>query len=1132
MPISVSCDVCGRDYRIADEKAGTKFRCKECGETVEVPSGGRRGGGGPSRRSSAGGRSGRRRQSSSGGSSGALIAGIIGGVVLLLSGIGVGAYFLFTRGDAGGGGNAVANNNGGGTFAPGGQGVSVPTGGGGNNAASGGGSRFDTVDTGNGGGGNAGAGQAGRSQVPNNPDAGHGFGSVVGVVKQFTGPREDRAKLDYETLQEPPDMLPPRNWEYEPDPLPIAFEYEGAKKELHINVPRKSGIGSAEDIVFPVVPSPFVCVGPPGENEEREIWDISVGKRVAKIEGIAARTTAHALSPDGLFFAGMTRTEVGIWDVEQKAGSALISIEHSDYIAMPTNDRLVTTTWGHRKTMTVYEVPSGEKTGTVNLEDMQAGNNVIAFSPGGKYFAYVRSDFPNGNLIAIKELESGDDAGVLPTLDYSVSGGLNPVGMAFSQDGSELAVVYNSWSNSKLVIFDLVAPKVADHYTFEKTLSELALGHRPFLKAEPIVWFPGGRELLAFEHVLINRDAGGPVWEVPKSELDYGGKRRPIGKDHLTVIDNNPSRQASLFVYQLPEKQISQGIAAASQRKPEEPEVPATVMSPGKLTNRSPGGVSVAGGAVPWGLQPDAAPATADTRSIDLPNARGVPREIAISGGSKPKAAVLRGKEKLHWQRVPVGNVNPRILASHRSFARDKSRTDSSGGFDGNVASSGATGKRVWVDLYDLTSGERLQELKFDYDGDLLSISPEGSRFMVLNPTDGDRVDVFSTDNYQHIAGWYPFGRSNSNHDQSTFLVAAVLAGSNHVVALSGDGELACWSLPEVTPVFHTYKASQPAVSPTGKYVGYCDGSNYRFIETATGNVVGHIPDVGRVQAAAWQPSGGRVALLSEHKAGYYLFTVDVASGEISPPFPVPVISGHLSWCGDDYVLIDQSKLLDVRQKGVAWTYLLAQGDMIPVAGSSDVFYLAAGGARGRISRSELPTSGERSRLDGLDLTPNIVLKPGEACAVEYRLSHPSHDQGMQSEIKQLFERQLTEHNIKVDPAAPVKLIISSSETSGEQINQTYHRFGQGDEQVSYTAKSGQFRAAFEVGGQTAWQHTTNSGKGGFMVSTREGQTIEQSLEESYQGASKNAFQSFQLPPFVFSPESANGAGTTTLSAN
>lgn len=39
MPISVCCGECGRDYRVKDEVAGKKMKCKDCGAVIVVPGG-------------------------------------------------------------------------------------------------------------------------------------------------------------------------------------------------------------------------------------------------------------------------------------------------------------------------------------------------------------------------------------------------------------------------------------------------------------------------------------------------------------------------------------------------------------------------------------------------------------------------------------------------------------------------------------------------------------------------------------------------------------------------------------------------------------------------------------------------------------------------------------------------------------------------------------------------------------------------------------------------------------------------------------------------------------------------------------------------------------------------------------
>ena len=37
MPIAVECSVCGKKYRVGDERAGETIECKDCGGEISVP---------------------------------------------------------------------------------------------------------------------------------------------------------------------------------------------------------------------------------------------------------------------------------------------------------------------------------------------------------------------------------------------------------------------------------------------------------------------------------------------------------------------------------------------------------------------------------------------------------------------------------------------------------------------------------------------------------------------------------------------------------------------------------------------------------------------------------------------------------------------------------------------------------------------------------------------------------------------------------------------------------------------------------------------------------------------------------------------------------------------------------------
>lgn len=112
MSLIAECLDCGKQYRVADDKAGRQFKCKDCGSTIQIPGGDdddydlghhdeygaddRRGGDydepRPRRRSGGSGRKKSRSKRKSSVNPGLIIGGVVGGIVVI--GVLVGAVVL------------------------------------------------------------------------------------------------------------------------------------------------------------------------------------------------------------------------------------------------------------------------------------------------------------------------------------------------------------------------------------------------------------------------------------------------------------------------------------------------------------------------------------------------------------------------------------------------------------------------------------------------------------------------------------------------------------------------------------------------------------------------------------------------------------------------------------------------------------------------------------------------------------------------------------------------------------------------------------------------------------------------------------------------------------------------------
>ncbi|REJ92921.1 MAG: hypothetical protein DWQ34_12025 [Planctomycetota bacterium] len=1102
MPITCSCSRCGASLQVKHEFAGRQIKCRECGAGIRVPS----------RK--------KRRKKSSGGSNTALIVGGIIGAVLLVCGGGVAVVAMMVMRA---GGDAVAEAD----FAPGGQPVDPsprPNAAPGEPAAP---SRFDAPAVDSSGATTPGS----QTSGPVNPSAGTGLGATICVADYWSGQSQFGQEDEVEVLNQEPDVLPPDDWNVRVDPPGAPLEFSPGASTRRVKVPTGSQRATAEDIVFSAVPSGIAALGQNAtENDRREVWDLTRMEKIGTITGLGVETTMNAVGPDGRYFAGVTgRIDqvIGVWDVEEKKVAVDIPVSEDakriEFLGIPSPERLVGRGWWN-STYYVWSLPEGSVRQEIKVDWPSTNLKAPAFTPGGRYMAVVVRD-RGDEKIKLYDLDSGREAGALSLPDYGVHFRLSVHGIAFSPDGTLLGAIVNGWSASKLLVWDVESGEIVDHMTFEKTLKELAFGDSHFGKeATPLVWFPGNELLLAFEMLVLDRRVDAAIWKLSGGELrdSFPGNRRPVGDHQLTTL-STAGRDGFIEIQTLEEDDLQEARDKVQADDSRAPKVPSLLVDFGRAAAVDLSSVRrPEAGDIAWSAGPDPAPSNAGAaRTTELAIPKGTIRQVGLSRTGAARAVVLRGTSHVPWSRIPDGNTPPSELETSRWHA----------GAGGNEqrASAGSTQGRAWIDVYELSTGERMRELRLPQDADLLAVSPDGGHCLAMTYESGsNRLLVLSTEDGECLANWIPY---NVGGDDARLLVSAEFAGAEHVVTLSGTGVLMIWRIPDVKAIFEVGNASQPASSAGGRFVSYSDGSQCHFVEVASGSVVGRIPDVGDLQATAYHPDGSRAALLSRHKAGYYLFTVDLASGEVSPPFPVPITSGFLRWFGDRYLLVDNQKLVDVEQKTVAWSYQLDGGDHVPHAPDERHWFVADSDGKAILAAASLPDSTAERQLAGASLQPEFLVQPGDAVSLSVQLNHPAFTASVQSDIEGRLQSQLESNRISIASGQPVTLHVTAAEQTGETVTRQYSPFGVGDmQEVTFTIRNMHCRAYFMASGEAAWAWENWVSNDSWFVSYEEGESIANVLEESYRDSLPGAFDGVVLPPYVFTPTAANGLGSTKLS--
>ncbi|MCA9114131.1 MAG: WD40 repeat domain-containing protein [Planctomycetaceae bacterium] len=291
--------------------------------------------------------------------------------------------------------------------------------------------------------------------------------------------------------------------------------------------------------------SPFVAIRPL-DSRMRTIYDLrdnSVVGRVADRIG-----NKRGLSPDGRLFAiyDPNRRKLELFDT--RTGRVLQSLSErlSDvrYLRIPSSRRLVCVTADE---LTSWSLPDLARESSFSGDFFYSRNT---FSPGGRYLAYsptgrdkVDRQFLN---LQILDLMTGEVAGNL-----SVRHNWNYHFRSFSPDGYELALWMGRDSEYEFYCWSMKDGTLTDHFVFERTPEKEIR-----LSTYGLHWFPDRRRLWLHGAYVLDRDAGGIVWndhERLRGEL--------IGRDRV-MVHQIPRRGLNRFVTELlPEKQIAAGAA-------------------------------------------------------------------------------------------------------------------------------------------------------------------------------------------------------------------------------------------------------------------------------------------------------------------------------------------------------------------------------------------------------------------------------------------------------------------------------------------------------------------------------------------------------------------------------------------
>ena len=355
---------------------------------------------------------------------------------------------------------------------------------------------------------------------------------------------------------------------------------------------------------------------------------------------------------------------------------------------------------------------------------------------------------------------------------------------------------------------------------------------------------------------------------------------------------------------------------------------------------------------------------------------------------------------------------------------------------------------------FDSLTGRILGRTELTGLSDPVALSPDGARVLTIDNRDRRRLDVYSTADTAHVAGWRPYDKEASDEDKG--VVWADFLAPDRVLTANRAGMLVLWSLPDCKAVYVAEGACEGAavLSPGRKYLAAYTGGTLRLLDPSTGAVKGEAQapasaSAGRAElkGAAFQADGsGLVALLG----GQQIVRWDLSSGKVTSDFPVPMTinpnpSSHhavIECCGPNHVLLDGRILVDLEKRSHIWSYY---GPNVSRGGPDGRHWYVGGAFNQNAAVTPLALPEENvNRVVAMvnDPASKPSLRVGMRVSVQLELSGPpKNNDAFRKALTDSLNAKLRANAMTPAQGGPVQFIVHVEEKdTGRKVD--YREFG------------------------------------------------------------------------------------------
>jgi len=797
-------------------------------------------------------------------------------------------------------------------------------------------------------------------------------------------------------------------WDAKADPLPAEFSLTEVGP---LAIPLEST--SSDGVVYPDNGNRFIAVEIElGGNDGMQVWDLQERRPAGKfVEDPLSKAsfTRFSLSSDGKYiaavaFGGTAPTSgkglIYVWDMDsgQKIHELEMPVQWTSIrpVKITVDNKLIGGI-SHGNTdhnIRVFDLATG------NLEKKLAAAGRVEgaeVSPGGKYLA----TYDDG--LRIYEIESGKNVA-----QTSYDDDYNCKVISFSPNGKEILTIVDKYNETRFVVYDVDQGKLTATISKSVGFSSLIQTRQD---RETVEWLDGGAAWLVGGAQAFSSSSGAKVWSIPK-EFDTSVKRLVLPGNQIVVADTR-TRDDKLITFNM-----------------------------GDNLSEVASVIDAGGEAVDTLLPPIKQFAKQQVTARSIGQSDGWPAGFRLATPSQSPGP-LSSPMNLGPGRISQAYVAAEapIVVMSRGLSR--------------VIQNTLKEKTVFIDSFDLNSGEKLNRLEIPKPAELFDLSPSGNVMLTRMGGEMSRLDLWRPRTGEHVIGFRPYLHNTvrpkisfGSGKQATprYVDWARLVDDQHVLTYSsGSKTIDLWELPSLRLVYSLKSESRMRVlTPLRDYLIVENSGQLAFIDTKQGNLAATLDYVGnrvgignanssKASNVSFSPDHTKMAWVMQGTG--YLSIWDMSTGLRSFEGSGGRHFSHVTFLSDRYLLSgagSTTSLFDLQREVCVWNYICPNMEYIDWTPAGQVAVLPDNRQDFFLATIELPDPGAIEAIEAqVSSDPaNVILGPGSSIALDISISVADA-----TKVREALTKLFTSRGVRVETGAPLKLVARTTSGKSESVS-------------------------------------------------------------------------------------------------